>query len=109
MSQATKIVKKRIGQLEEDIERAETQYNDPECPHCDREIDVGSMEAGKIRWGCYPPLGKARSEYDCPYFQEAGTAYTMERTIRDVEPLRRCKLELERVLRQIERNGEDSG
>lgn len=109
MSQAITVLEQRIERLADDIERAESQYEDPECPHCGRQMDVGSMDGNKTRWGCYPPIGEERDEYSCPYFQEHGYAYSKERLMMDVEPLRRSKLELESVLRQIKLNGDFTG
>lgn len=106
MDQAIQIVRNRIESLEEDVEAAEAQYDAPACPYCDREMAVGGTGSGQMTWGCYPPMGSDRDDYDCPFYEDHGYAYSTERTIRDVAPLRRAQLEIESLLRDLERAAE---
>lgn len=97
------MMEKRVGRLEADLDRAKNQYVNPDCPECGREMETDSLGGGTITYGCYPPLGSDRDEYDCPYYQEHGRAYTIERNLQDVAPLRRELRAMGHLAREIGR------
>lgn len=108
MQEAIEIVSDRIEHLGDEVERAETQYDNPECPHCGREMEWGGLEGGKTTFGCYPGFGPDRENYDCEFFQKHGYAYSIDRNLRDIAPLKRAKREMESVLRELERAASQS-
>lgn len=100
----------RIDHTEMGIEEGKTAHDEPDCPHCGREMSFGKSTASGVKYGCYPPTGEgkaARENYDCPYYQENGLAFTVEKKTRDVNALKRSLLELRGIKREVEKHLEE--